>query len=96
MGLKLKESIEQPLYDLWRIGMVVPACFAAAFFIIHHMVLGGDAINRRSWYAFAGGACFAVLSLLPSCRLMPRLKVLYVAITIVAYPLLFVGAMLIG
>jgi hypothetical protein len=93
---QLKSFVERPLYNLWRAGMIVPVCFAAAYWIIIHMMFGGDEINTRSWCLLVGGGCIAVLSILLSRRLGPIKKLLWGGLTVLAYPLLFAGAMFIG
>jgi hypothetical protein len=94
--LELQQSVERPLFNLWRVGMVVPLCFAAAYWIIIHTMFGGDEINTRSWCLLASGGCIAVLSVFFSRQLGPIKKLLWGGLTVLAYPLLFAGAMLIG
>lgn len=96
MLARLKDTVERPLYNLWRAGMVVPLCFAAAYWIIIHVICGGDVINARSWCLLAGGGGLAMVSLLPSRRLGLKQKILWAALTMLVYPLLFLGAMFIG
>jgi hypothetical protein len=96
MIAKLKNAIERPLYNLWRIGMVVPPCFAVSFFVIHNMIFGGEEINTRSWYALASGSVIAIVALLLSRKLLLRRKVLFIALTILGYPVLCIFSMLIG
>jgi hypothetical protein len=93
---QLKSSVEQPLYNLWRASMIVPLCFAAAYWIIIHMMFWGDEINTRSWCLLAGGGGVAVLSLLLSRRLCLMEKLQWIGLTVLAYPVLFAGAMFIG
>lgn len=94
--IELQQSVERPLFNLWRAGMVVPLCFAAAYWIIIHMMFGGDEINTRSWCLLASGGGIAVLSLLLSRRLCLMKKLQWSGLTVLAYPFLFAGAMLIG
>jgi hypothetical protein len=93
---RLRDSVERPLFNLWRACMVVPLCFAAAYWIIIHTIFGGDDINIRSWLLLASGGGIAVLSLLFSRRIGPLNKFLWCGLTVLAYLLLFAGAMFIG
>ena len=96
MLAQLRNSVERPIYNLWRAGMVVPLCFAAAYWFIIHMMVGGDEINARSWCLLVSGGVISSTSLLISRRIVLKQRFLSALLTMLTYPLVFAGAMLIG
>lgn len=92
---KLKAVLEKSLYDFWRLGMVLPPSLAVAFWI-NHMVLGREGFDWRAAGVLSVGFIIAVVSLWISRQVSLAQKFTYSLVTLLVYPLLFIGVLLLG